>query len=259
MNPKPSFLGRSWVSLVLILLILGVILNGFLSLDYEWDFPSVLSFFWSEGEPGLLLQGLWGTVWISLYAILLGSFLGLFVGLGLNSKDIVLSGSARFFVEIFRNTPVLVQLYVLYFVVGTAFEWTPEVSGVICLSLFCSAYLGEILRSAINHLEKGQIEAARSLGMSSFKAARFVAGPQILRRILPALIGQYVSLVKDSSLVSVISIMELTKAATSVVTMSFRSFETWFLVALVYFVLNFSISRLGRLLENHLSRDLRVH
>jgi polar amino acid transport system permease protein len=244
-----SFCGLSWL--------LWLVANSFLRLDYDWDFWGVLGFFWTDGEPGILFQGLWCTIWISLVSIIFGSILGFFMGLALNSRDFVLRKSAVCFVEIFRNTPVLVQLYVLYFVVGTAFSWSPEVSGIVCLSLFCSAYLAEILRSAIIHLEKGQIEASKSLGLSSLMIMRFVAGPQILRRVLPSWIGQYVSLVKDSSLVSVISIMELTKAASSVVAASFRSFETWFVVALVYFILNFCISKLGRLLENYLSRDLK--
>lgn len=256
MKPRGKFQFGSLVSLCALVILVGLVGKSFLGLDYDWDFVSVLSFVWGDGEPGMLLKGLWCTIWISLFSILCGSLLGLFIGLALNSKDVVLRYSAVCFVEIFRNTPVLVQLYVVYFVVGTAFEWSAHVSGIVCLSLFCSAYFGEILRSAIGHLEKGQWEAARSLGLSSLIVARFVAGPQIMRRILPALIGQYVSLVKDSSLVSVISIMELTKAATSVVAVSFRSFETWFVVAFIYFILNFCISRLGRLLENYLSRDM---
>ncbi len=257
MKRSRKFQFGSLVSLCFLTILLGLVVKAFLGLDYDWDFVSVLSYIWDDGEPGMLLEGLWCTIWISLFSILCGSILGFFIGLALNSKDIILRHSAVCFVEVFRNTPVLVQLYVIYFVVGTAFEWSAQVSGIVCLSLFCSAYFGEILRSAIGHLEKGQWEASRSLGLSSLMIARFVAGPQILRRILPALIGQYVSLVKDSSLVSVISIMELTKAATSVVAVSFRSFETWFVVAIIYFLLNFCISRLGRLLENYLSRDLK--
>lgn len=229
---------------------------SFKSLDYEWDFKGLASFFWDANSPGIILFGLWGTIWISTVSIIIGSCFGMLIGLLLSSSEALFRGVAYAFVELFRNTPVLVQLYILYFVVGTSFNWSAETSAIVCLSLFCSSYVGEILRAAITQFDHGQRDASVSLGMSSSQYARFVAGPQILRRILPSLIGQFVSLVKDSSLVSVISILELTKSATNIVAATFRSFETWIVIAGIYFILNFSVSRLGRVVENKLSKDL---
>ena len=236
--------------------IFGGIFLSFQRLDYEWNFEGLGSFFWNESGPGIITLGLWGTISISLVSIVFGTLLGIFVGLLLTSSEVVLRGIAFCFVEVFRNTPVLVQLYVIYFIVGTSFDWSAETSAIVCLSLFCSSYIGEILRAAIIQFDKGQLYAATSLGLTPFQRIRFVSGPQILRRVLPSLIGQFVSLVKDSSLVSVISIVELTKSATNVVAATFRSFETWIIIAGIYFVLNFFVSQIGRSVEKKFSKDL---
>jgi polar amino acid transport system permease protein len=228
--------------------------HSFQNLDYDWDFSFLWGYLWEpEGnEPGLILQGLWGTIYISGLSILIGTCGGTIVGLLLLGPERISRGTAMVFVDVFRNTPVLVQLYVVYFIVGTALDLQPETAGILTLSLFCSAYVGEIVRGTITEFEKGQIDAAKSMGLTQWQTARYVVAPQALRRMLPPLIGQFVSLVKDSSLVSVISVLDLTKSALNVVAVSFRSFETWFVVALIYFMLNFILSSYGRYLEKRL-------
>lgn len=252
---------KLWTLLTaLLLLVVGLALvRGFSSLDYDWDFASLKDYLWvSESQTaGLLLHGLWGTLWVSALSILLGTLVGLLVGIVLYSGSPFARAIAHSFVEIFRNTPVLVQLYVMYFVVASAFHMTPEQAGVATLSLFCGAYVGELVRGTLLNLDKGPQDAALSLGLTRFQTARHVVAPLALRRLLPSLIGQYVSLVKDSSLVSVISIVELTKSASNMVAISFKSFEVWFLVALVYFCLNSLLSQLGRRIESRMSADLK--
>lgn len=232
--------------------------HSFRQLDYDWDFSVLRPFLWQDEAqaPGLLLQGLWGTLWISLASILCASVVGTFVGLALLAPEPITRCAAHLYVDVFRNTPLLVQLYVMYFVIGTAFEMSPEQAGVLTLSLFCGAYIADILRGTLAQFDRGQLDAARAMGLSSVQVARLVVAPQALRRMLPPLVGQFVSLVKDSSLVSVISILELTKAALNVVSVSFRSFETWFFIAVLYFAVNFVVSTFGRALEARLSRSL---
>ena len=225
--------------------------KSFLDLDYDWEFSFLLPYLYDAdtGEPGMILTGLWLTIWMSFLSILFGSILGIGCGLCLLGEEPLLKASGRVFVDIFRNTPVLVQLYVIYFIVGTAIDLNPETAGVFCLSLFCAAYVAEIFRGTILEFEQGQIDAGLSLGLNRWQVARFIIAPQALRRMLPPLVGQFVTLVKDSSLVSVIAVNDLTKSALNIVAVSFRSFETWFVIALIYFALNSSLSSLGRTLE----------
>jgi len=246
-------------TLLTLLVISFSLYRGFDSLDYDWDFFSLKDYLWvsETNSPGLLLHGLWGTLWVSAISIVLGTISGILIGIILHAGTPFAQNTARIFVEIFRNTPVLVQLYVMYFVVASAFHMSAEQAGVATLSLFCGAYVGELVRGTLINLDRGPRDAALSLGLTRFQTAWHITTPLATRRILPSLIGQYVSLVKDSSLVSVISIVELTKSASNMVAISFKSFEVWFLVAVVYFVLNALLSQLGRTVERRLSADLK--
>lgn len=256
---KPSI----FPTLVALLFMLGLfflVVKSFQSLDYDWDFRFLGPYIWDSvaNRPGIMLQGLWGTLKISFQSICLGTLLGTAVGFLLQVREPVTRVATLCYVDLFRNTPVLVQLYVMYFVVGTAFDMSAESAGVLTLSLFCSAYIADIVRGTLVNFDVGQRDAAKAVGLNDFDIARLIVLPQALRRMLPPLVGQFVSLVKDSSLVSVISILELTKAALNVVAVSFRSFETWFLIAFLYLVLNTIVSTCGRWLENRLSESLHA-
>lgn len=243
------------IASILFVFLIGFLLNySFGKLDYEWEFSFLKEYFWvmEDNEPGIILLGIWGTFYISVLSIFFGSFLGLAVGLALLSKEKIFRTLAVIYVDIFRNTPVLVQLYIAYFIVGTAFDLSPEAAGILTLSLFCSSYIAEIFRGTIEEFEKGQISAAKSMGLTGLQISIYVIAPQAFRRMLPPTVGQFVSLVKDSSLVSVVSVNELTKSAMNVVAVSFKSFETWFVIAIIYFVLNLVLSSFGRYLEKRL-------
>jgi len=244
----------SVLSVIALTTIAGFVWHSFYSLEYDWDFAFLWHYIWEPdtNAPGLILVGLWGTIYISVLSIFFGTIGGIIVGMLLLGREPISRRGALLFVDVFRNTPVLVQLYVFYFIVGTALDLQPEMAGILTLSLFCSAYVAEIFRGTITEFEKGQIDAAKSIGLKPWQIARFVIAPQALRRMLPPLVGQFVSLVKDSSLVSIISVTDLTKSALNVVAVSFRSFETWFAIALVYFALNFLLSSYGRYLERRL-------
>ncbi len=262
MLEKKQSIWFSVLSAAIIFVIVAILFRSFSALDYQWDFSVLAPYIWLDSKdgagPGLFLQGLWVTLKISFESIIFGSVLGVVIGLLLVGKEKVSRFAALIYVDIFRNTPVLVQLYVAYFIVGTAFNLSGMVAGVMTMSFFCAAYVAEIFRGTIVHFEKGQIDAARALGLSPLQVARHVIAPQALRNMLPPLIGQFVSLIKDSSLLSVVAIPELTKEAQNAVTVTFRSFETWFFIALLYLFVNTVVSLLGRFLEKKLSASFKV-
>ena len=215
-----------------------------------------------EWKAGLLLQGLWLTIKVSVIATLFGVFIGLFAGIARVSSNPFFRWSAVTFVEIIRGSPLLVQIFIWYFVLGTLInsilaqygiaQIPPLWYGVASMATFAGAYVAEIVRAGIQSLHRGQTEAARSLGMSYPQAMVHVILPQAIRRILPPLAGEFISLIKDSSLLGIIAIRELTKATREVVTTSLQAFELWFVCALLYLMLTFTLSLCVKYLERRL-------
>jgi polar amino acid transport system permease protein len=146
-----------------------------------------------------------------------------------------------------------VQIFIFYFFIGTVLELSRFSAGVLALAIFAGAYVGEIVRAGIQSVHRGQMEAARSLGMTYPQAMTYIILPQAIKRVLPALAGQFISLIKDSSLVSVIAITDLTKAGREVITNTFATFEIWFTVAAMYFLLTFTLSLFTKYLERRLA------
>jgi polar amino acid transport system permease protein len=210
-------------------------------------------------RAGLLLQGLWLTIKVSAIATLCGVAIGLFAGISRVSANPFFRWSAVTYVEIIRGSPLLVQIFIWYFVLGTLFnsilarfgtdQVPPLWYGVAAMATFAGAYVAEIVRAGIQSIHRGQNEAARSLGMSYPQAMLHVILPQAIRRILPPLAGEFISLIKDSSLLGIIAIRELTKATREVVTVSLQAFELWFVCALLYLVLTFTLSMCVKYLE----------
>ncbi|WP_246051754.1 amino acid ABC transporter permease [Panacagrimonas perspica] len=207
---------------------------------------------WSAGP---LAIGLWMTLKISLASLVFALILGLVVGLGRVSRRVVSRDLAALYVEVIRGTPLLVQIFIFYFFIGTVLSLSAFAAGVAALSVFTAAYIAEIVRGGIEAVPRGQTEAARSLGMSAFQAMRHVVLPQALRSTSPALAGQFINLIKDSSLVSIMALTDLTKAGREVVSSTFSPFEVWFCVALLYLALtgtlSFAVRRLERRLDRH--------
>jgi polar amino acid transport system permease protein len=204
---------------------------------------------WNRWKKGLLLRGLILTLELSVISIVLGILIGLFTGLGRLSKSPAPKWLAIGYIELIRGTPLLVQIYIFYFFVGQVFRLSNFWAGVLALSVFAGAYVAEIIRAGIQSIHKGQMEAARSLGMSYYLAMRYIILPQAFKRILPPLAGQFISLIKDSSLVGVIALVELTRAGREIGTSTFNYFEVFFTVAALYLILTFSLSMLVQYLE----------
>ena len=212
-----------------------------------------------EVRPGIMLLGLFITLKVSIVSIIVGIIIGLIGGLARISDNPALKWSSITYIELIRGSPLLVQIFIWYFVLGTLINTMlnkhgiPQIPplwfGVAALSTFTGAYVAEMVRAGIQSIDKGQTEAARSLGMTYAQAMYHVIMPQALRRILPPLAGQFISLIKDSSLLGIIAIRELTKATREVVTSSLQPFELWFICALLYLILTFSLSMFAQYLE----------
>ncbi|BCA80690.1 amino acid ABC transporter permease [Desulfuromonas sp. AOP6] len=209
--------------------------------------------FSSAWHIGPLIQGLWVTLWLSLLSGILGLALGLVTGLCRVSKNYVLKSLASLYVELIRGTPLLVQIFIFYFFIGTVLNLDRMVAGVGALGIFAGAYIAEIIRAGIQSIPRGQMEAARSLGMTVPQAMRHIILPQAFKRTLPPLAGQFISLIKDSSLVSVIAITDLTKSGREVITSSFATFEVWFTVAALYLIVTSLLSQVVFWMERRLS------
>ena len=215
-------------------------------------------------EPGILLKGLGITIEVSAFAIILGIGIGLCTGLCRLSGNPALRWSAVTYIEIIRGSPLLVQIFLWYFVAGYLIDGLlqragldpipPLWYGVIALAIFTGAYVAEIVRAGIQSVHRGQMEAARSLGMTHGQSMRKVILPQAFRRILPPLAGQFISLIKDSSLLGVMAVRELTKATREAVTSSLQSLELWFTCAVLYLVLTFTLSLFVQYLERRAVR-----
>ena len=202
---------------------------------------------------GPLTKGLWVTFYLSFLSGILGMILGLGTGLCRISKNFTLRALSTIYVELIRGTPLLVQIFIFYFFIGTVLNLSRMVAGIGALGIFAGAYIAEIVRAGIQSVPRGQTEAARSLGMSKVQTMIHIILPQAFKRTLPPMAGQFISLVKDSSLVSVIAITDLTKSGREVITSSFATFEVWFTVAALYLVVTSLLSQLVFWMERRLS------
>ncbi len=206
-----------------------------------------------ETKAGPVLNGLWVTLKISFFAAILTFIIGIVVSLMKLSSYQFLKDIATVYITIIRGTPLLVQIFLFYFIVANIFELDRFVAGVLALGIFFGAYMAEILRGAIQSIDKGQLEAASSLGISKSQAMRYIILPQAFKRALPTLVGEMIALIKDSSLVSVISITDLTKVGKEIVANTFSPFETWIVVALVYLSITSLLSFIGHKLEKKMA------
>lgn len=216
---------------------------------YEGDYIAKKS----EKKMGPVLEGLWVTLKISFFAAILTFIIGIIVALMKLSSYQFLKDIATVYITIVRGTPLLVQIFLFYFIVANIFELDRFIAGVLALGIFFGAYMAEVLRGAIQSIDKGQLEAANSLGISKYQAMRYIILPQAFKRALPTLVGEMIALVKDSSLVSVISITDLTKVGREIVSNTFSPFETWIVIALVYLTITSTMSYVGHKLEKKMA------
>lgn len=226
-------------------------------IGYHWQWYQIPRYLYVWDESGFvagpLLHGLGVTVKISAISLVFAFGIGLVTALLRLSNSMPGKIVSRLYLEVSRNTPLLIQLFFIYFVMGPIFDLNRFWAAVLALSLFEGAYASEIFRSGIVSVEKGQWEASHSLGLSYKHAYRFIVLPQAVRRILPPLTNQAISLIKDSALVSTIAVYDLTMEAQALISETFLTFELWFTVAFMYLVITVSLSFLVSYLEKRLA------
>jgi len=203
-----------------------------------------------------LLLGVGITIRFTLLSFLLGAVIGLAIALGRISGSRMLRLPCVWYVDFFRGTPLLAQVYLIHFGLPQVLGYRPvgSIDALVALTLNCAAYVAEIWRAGIESIERGQMEAARSLGMTYAQSMRFVILPQAFKRAIPPLGNEFIALLKESSLVSVIGLEDLMMKANMMAGRSFRPFEAYFTVALIYLVLTLTFSRVVARLEGRLSR-----
>ncbi|MCL9773683.1 amino acid ABC transporter permease [Vibrio methylphosphonaticus] len=233
--------------------------SGAQNMGYRWQWERVPDYlaFYEDGTwwPAELLDGLLVTIQISAVALIFTLIFGLVTALLKRSDSVVGRGIAHGYVEGIRNTPLLVQIYLLYFVFGPIIGLDRFSTAVLALALFQGAYTAEILRAGLMSIPKGQQEACKSVGLSPFFTYYDVILPQVVRRTLPPLTNEVVSLIKNSSIVSVMAIFDLTTEGRNIVAETAMPFEIWFTVAAIYLVLTLSLSAVSAWLEHRLNTE----
>ncbi len=259
------------------------------SMEYRWNWSVIPQYLFRYDEqrgtwvPNMLMQGFFTTVRLGFWATILAAVFGLAIGLLATSKSLFKRMVGRTYVELIRNTPPLVLVFIFYFFIGdqimtalevdslvrslsdeskrvVSFLFAPParfsgfMSALVTLALYESAYIAEIVRGGLQSVEKGQWEASYALGFSWFRQMRHIILPQAFRRILPPLAGQLISTIKDSAIVSVISIQELTFQGMELMAATYLTFEIWITITTLYFVLTFACSLAVGKLEVHLRK-----
>lgn len=239
---------------------LGVLIwllgRGTEQMGYHWQWyrvpPYLVSFEGTLPRLGALARGLLVTLQIAGVSLVLAFAFGILAALLRLSDSLVGRALARAYVESVRNTPLLIQILFTYFVLAPVLGFDRFTAGVLALSLFEGAYASEIFRAGIVSIDRGQWEAAYSLGLKPYHVYRVVILPQAIRRMLPPLTSQAVSLVKDSALVSTIAIYDLAMEAQMIVADTFLTFEVWFTVAAIYLCLTVTLSMVATYLERRM-------
>jgi polar amino acid transport system permease protein len=257
----PRRIGRSQITetlqfLALVAVMIWLTLRGAESMGYNWQWYRLPKYFYRvvDGELiwGPLVRGLIATLQISAWSLVLTLVIGLTSAILRMSQSISGRVLSRCYLESIRNTPLLVQLNLFYFVVAPIFGLDRFWTGVLCLAVFEGSFASEIFRAGILAVEKGQWEASESLGLSRLNTYRFVVLPQALTLMLPPLTGLAINLIKHSSIVSVIALFELTTAGRDIISKTFMSFEVWFTVAAMYLAVTLVLSGLASYLEYRL-------
>ena len=204
----------------------------------------------------ILLEGCWVTLQISFFALLLGMVFGIAGALCRISSNRILNAAAFFYVWVIRGTPVMVQLFILYFGLPQLGIKLPSmVAGVLGLAINTGAYITEIIRAGIQAVDRGQMEAALSVGMSYRQAMRRIIGPQAIKICIPPLVNQFIMTLKNSSIASLVTITELFRTGELIIYTTFRSFEVYTAVAVFYLIMNSVFMVIADKLERRMARQ----
>lgn len=209
----------------------------------------------------ILLQAMGQTLTMAFYSLIFASIIGLFFGILSVIDSKICKAIAQVFVDIIRGVPMIVLAYFVFFGIPYAFKnilgmpmtLSALQAGIICLSLNCGAYMSEIIRAGIQSVDKGQMEAARSLGLNYWTSMRQIVLPQAIRTMIPSIINQFIITLKDTSILSVIGFPELVNSAKSVVSITFKSFQVWAIVGIMYLIVITILSKIAKRFERRLN------
>ncbi len=297
MYPDPKAKRRlGWLDVVIIVLLLALIAYVYSRvtdvLVYKWDWsflPNFLLRFDEETgswQPNILLRGFFTTIRLSILAMLLASVVGLVMGVMRTASRLLPRLVAAAYVGLIRNIPPLVFIFVFYFFISSQImpllgidRWARSLegdggwfvrfflgepklienllSGIICLAMYEAAYITEIVRAGIQAIPKGQTEAGKSLGLRRFDIFRDIVLPQALQKMTPPLANQFIMLIKNSAIVALISVQELTFLGTEIAVSTRKPFETWITIAAMYFLLCYSLAWLFGRIERRTRRSER--
>jgi len=211
---------------------------------YDFDFGRIWEY------RGLFFKGLGVTLGCTAAAYLLGLVGGVFVASARMSRNFAVRHVGDLYVEVIRGTPFLAQLFIAYFGIATIFRIDSKLAvGTVALGVFAAAYIGEIIRAGVESIDRGQVEAGRSLGLSRAQTMRFIVFPQAFKRMIPPLTGELIALTKESSLLFAIGVVELMAAGKQAGADTYKTFEAYLLVAGFYLVITVPLSLLARKLE----------
>jgi His/Glu/Gln/Arg/opine family amino acid ABC transporter permease subunit len=204
---------------------------------------------------GFLLEAAWLTIYLSFISFIIALFIGVIIGTIKSFKtNWFLNLIISTYIEIFRGTPLLIQLFFIYYgLPQVGITMSSHQAAIIGLSLNFAAYIAEIVRSGIQAVDKGQYEAAKSLGLTKIQMLKYIIYPQALRIVLPSLTNSYAAILKDSSLVSVLSITELTRAGQLIYVRTYEPFEIYLTLGIFYFIMTYSIAYLSRYIEKRMT------
>ena len=234
-------------ALIACLLVALVFYFSFHQVSYQWNWAAVYKY------RQTLISGWLVTILISVAALALSTLIGVLFALIRRSRFLPLRYFGQLYVELVRGTPLLVQILIFFYVVADAFHVQNRyVVGVLILSFFTGAYISEIVRAGIESVSQSQLESAKAIGFTGPQTYRYVIFPQAIRQTLPPLVGQFVSLIKDSSLLSLIALNEFTQAARDVNSVTYSTLECYIPLAVGYLALTLPISLWTRTLENRL-------
>jgi polar amino acid transport system permease protein len=243
----PGRLPKLVAALAAAAMVAAVFYFSFHQIRYRWNWQAVLNY------RSILLSGWLMTLVISIVSLFLSTLIGVIFALIRRSEILPLRYFGHIYVEFVRGTPLLVQILVFFYVVADAFHvGNRYLVGVLILSFFSGAYISEIVRAGIDSIGQSQLESAKAIGLTRAQTYRYVIFPQAIRLSLPPLVGQLVSLIKDSSLLSIIAVNEFTQAARDVNSITYSTLECYIPLAIGYLVLTLPISLWTRSLETRL-------
>ncbi|MGB9730772.1 MULTISPECIES: amino acid ABC transporter permease [Calditerrivibrio] len=276
-----------FISILVVSVFLFLIKKISTEIDYQFNWNDLVKFFFYYDDRlkiGLITNGIIYTVKISIFVLILSFITGLITGFIISSTKGVIKELFKLYIVVLRNIPPLIVMFIFYFFIGSSFAkvlnldtifsnrlfaliltaiFTPEqifvpfISAAMGLAFYESAYIAEIIRGGINGIEKGQIDAGTALGLNRIEVYLYIVVPQAIEKTLPSLIGQFVSIIKNTAIASVVAIPELTFQAMEILASSRLILEIWIIIFLIYLVINLFISYLASMVESRIRRKYK--